>query len=353
MQDPVAITITWALFELARHPEVAQRLREEVVCAEFIPFNHGPRICLGRMFGYFQMEYTLCRIFQHFERVELHEPRVQRIKDFRNNEEVCWLIIGCPPACALDIDPTRILGFPTKRKSPLFLSLPLSSPSTNTIADTPVVGDMVWTPDFAQLQRLSPAVTAIDAFLDSRSNQSHRLVVHAFSNAGSHAAVQLAEAYTAVHPSASLPVTGLILDSCPGAPSAILSANAMILALPKSSLIRLLGAALIYSVVATVALLDFLRLYQNVISKTRHVLNSQSGCFLRRGVRRVYLYSRTDAMVPWTDILDHAGEARRLAESGDDLVQTVEFTGSGHVGHLAVAREEYIKAVLPVVTSKW
>lgn len=47
---------------------------------EFIPFNHGPRICLGRVFGYFQMEYTLCRIFQHFERVELHEPRVQRIK---------------------------------------------------------------------------------------------------------------------------------------------------------------------------------------------------------------------------------------------------------------------------------
>ncbi|KAL4821964.1 hypothetical protein BDW67DRAFT_149915 [Aspergillus spinulosporus] len=225
-------------------------------------------------------------------------------------------------------------------------------PKANILLIQPVVGDMVWTSDYAQLQQLSPAVAAIDAFLDSRSNQSYHLVVHAFSNAGSHAAVQLAEAYTAVHPSASLPVTGLILDSCPGAPSAILSANAMILALPKSPLIRLLGAALIYSVVVTVALLDFLRLYQNVISKTRHVLNSQSGCFLRRGVRRAYLYSRTDAMVPWIDILDHAREARRLAESGDDLVQTVEFTGSGHVEHLTVAEEEYTKAVLSVAASR-
>ncbi|KAL4904449.1 cytochrome P450 [Aspergillus multicolor] len=178
-KDPVAITISWALYELACHPDVAQRLREEVVrvCGiertpsadnlkemlllkyiiretlrlyhplgfnireaqrnttiptgggprgdqpvtilkgervaysviglqrrkdlvgpdagdwkpdryfhwtpktwEFIPFNHGPRICLGRVFGYFQMEYTLCRIFQRFERIELHEPRAQRIK---------------------------------------------------------------------------------------------------------------------------------------------------------------------------------------------------------------------------------------------------------------------------------
>jgi hypothetical protein len=130
----------------------------------------------------------------------------------------------------------------------------------------------------------------------------------------------------------------------------IFSAKAMILSLLKSPLIRLLGAALIYSVVATVALLDFLRLYQNVISKTRHALNSQSDCFLRHGVRQAYLYSRIDAMVPWTDILGHAGEARRLAEGGDDLVQAVEFTDSEHVGHLTVAGEEYTKAVLSVAT---
>ena len=37
---------------------------------EYIPFNIGPRICLGRVFGHFQMEYTLARILQEFERIE-------------------------------------------------------------------------------------------------------------------------------------------------------------------------------------------------------------------------------------------------------------------------------------------
>jgi len=38
--------------------------------SHFIPFNQGPRICLGRSFGQFQMEYTLVRILQEFEAVE-------------------------------------------------------------------------------------------------------------------------------------------------------------------------------------------------------------------------------------------------------------------------------------------
>ncbi|KAI9820042.1 MAG: hypothetical protein M1827_006613 [Pycnora praestabilis] len=47
---------------------------------EFIPFNHGPRICLGRVFGQFQMSYTLIRIFQEFKGVELVDSGEQRIK---------------------------------------------------------------------------------------------------------------------------------------------------------------------------------------------------------------------------------------------------------------------------------
>jgi hypothetical protein len=47
MQDPVAITITWAIFELARHPKIAQGLREEVVRVYATPyegFYHRPCI---------------------------------------------------------------------------------------------------------------------------------------------------------------------------------------------------------------------------------------------------------------------------------------------------------------------
>ncbi|KAH7112737.1 n-alkane-inducible cytochrome P-450 [Dactylonectria macrodidyma] len=34
---------------------------------EFIPFNSGPRLCIGRRFALVQMAYVLCRIFQHYE----------------------------------------------------------------------------------------------------------------------------------------------------------------------------------------------------------------------------------------------------------------------------------------------
>ncbi|KAF8538051.1 cytochrome P450 [Trichophaea hybrida] len=35
----------------------------------FIPFNGGPRICLGQQFAYTEMAYTLCRLFQNFDGV--------------------------------------------------------------------------------------------------------------------------------------------------------------------------------------------------------------------------------------------------------------------------------------------
>ena len=47
---------------------------------EFIPFNHGPRVCLGRNFALLFMEYVLCRIFQEFESVELAGENAERLK---------------------------------------------------------------------------------------------------------------------------------------------------------------------------------------------------------------------------------------------------------------------------------
>ncbi|KAL7942335.1 cytochrome P450 [Trichoderma barbatum] len=36
---------------------------------DYIPFNAGPRFCLGQQFALTEMGYTLCRIFQRFDRV--------------------------------------------------------------------------------------------------------------------------------------------------------------------------------------------------------------------------------------------------------------------------------------------
>lgn len=37
---------------------------------QYIPFNGGPRICIGQQFALTEMAYTIVRIFQRFERVE-------------------------------------------------------------------------------------------------------------------------------------------------------------------------------------------------------------------------------------------------------------------------------------------
>jgi cytochrome P450 len=39
---------------------------------EYIPFNAGPRICIGQQFALTEMSYVLVRMFQRFESVKSH-----------------------------------------------------------------------------------------------------------------------------------------------------------------------------------------------------------------------------------------------------------------------------------------
>ena len=39
----------------------------------FLPFNAGPRICLGQQFAYNEMSFFLIRLLQHFDSVTLDE----------------------------------------------------------------------------------------------------------------------------------------------------------------------------------------------------------------------------------------------------------------------------------------
>ncbi|KAL1878643.1 hypothetical protein Daus18300_001918 [Diaporthe australafricana] len=43
---------------------------------QYIPFNGGPRICIGQQFALTEMGYVLTRLFQRFERVESYMDRV-------------------------------------------------------------------------------------------------------------------------------------------------------------------------------------------------------------------------------------------------------------------------------------
>ncbi|KAL2012535.1 hypothetical protein VTN00DRAFT_60 [Thermoascus crustaceus] len=204
------------------------------------------------------------------------------------------------------------------------------------------------------LIRPVPAVVAIRRFLDSlpspplvtpdfsesdkknkkeERHYNYNLLIHAFSNAGSHAAVQLAEAFLNFqNENRPLPITG-------------------------SLVLKALGAALIYLVIGVVAVLDAFSITENVISKTRRELNNITNAFLQPWIPRVYLYSKADVMVPWRDVLAHTDLAKQklqllLASQSqtaspqksksfdlDDLIRTVQFNGGSHAGHITVAEE--------------
>lgn len=60
-QDPLPPSGEWA-------PERWERWQPRPW--EYIPFNGGPRICIGQQFALVEMSYVLCRFFQRYERIE-------------------------------------------------------------------------------------------------------------------------------------------------------------------------------------------------------------------------------------------------------------------------------------------
>ncbi|KAL3436993.1 hypothetical protein BDV09DRAFT_193289 [Aspergillus tetrazonus] len=178
---------------------------------------------------------------------------------------------------------------------------------------------MVWASDASQLKALAPAVEMVKSFLSSSSTPDASVHFHVFSNAGSHAAVQLVNVNNWTYLEPGLCIHSLILDSCPGSQSAVHSANAMILGHPRNFIVSTLGAVLIYLVIAAVALLDALGVSENVVSKTRRHLNDPA----------------RDRMVPWKEILDYLKKPRTDFEVP---LLKVRYglcnLDSGHVGHL-------------------
>ncbi|XWW92937.1 hypothetical protein V2A60_000865 [Cordyceps javanica] len=89
-KEPLAIakgsSIIYSLMGMQRRKDIygddAETFRPErweeqnVYRWHFIPYNHGPRMCMGRNFGQQQVEYMLARVCQEFE--EIRVPPGQR-----------------------------------------------------------------------------------------------------------------------------------------------------------------------------------------------------------------------------------------------------------------------------------
>lgn len=203
--------------------------------------------------------------------------------------------------------------------------------------------------------QLQPAREAISKILGQQRNPSEQqeqqaglfshdgspdgpddVLLHIFSHGGCNRALQLAWSIGSTCSSPHLlrdHLRLIVLDCCPGDASFAKAYNAALVSLPETRVLdlRALGAPLVYGAVAAMQGLQAAGLVRSV-RELRRELNDP-GAFGTRA-RRLYLYSRADAMVAAEDVLAHAREAR------GELGCRVGAVGFEEAAHCALVRED-------------
>ncbi|KAF2420352.1 hypothetical protein EJ08DRAFT_569241, partial [Tothia fuscella] len=210
-------------------------------------------------------------------------------------------------------------------------------PQTPLLVLTNSISDITLRSSAYHRKHLSAAASVIRKTYQEQ-NGGANILLHSFSNGGTHHICQLAKLYRSQF-SQPLPISGAVLDSAPGTAAyktglAALSAN-----LPPFLPFRILTLCFIHIVcISTWFSQDILGL-ENVITRTRREINDPK-LFDQRG-KRVYIYSREDALVGWRDVEANAEEARK----GGWDVQLERFDGSRHVGHVVADPARYWSTV--------
>jgi hypothetical protein len=216
-------------------------------------------------------------------------------------------------------------------------------PSTPILVITTSLKDLCFRSSINKQVRLAPIINHIQKTFGNLEN----ILVHCFSEGGSNKAVEFAEAYH-TFVGEKLPCMALCLDSTPGNPRFWNLCNAFKRSLPHNRIVRASGL-----VVGSVVLGGAWALYtvvkgreDNVISKTRQRLNDEN--FWSLDIPRAYLFSKSDDLIEWKDIKEHADDA---AGRGVPTRQAC-FVKSAHCGHIKEDADEYWKVVMTTWESR-
>ncbi|OBT76740.1 hypothetical protein VF21_03869 [Pseudogymnoascus sp. 05NY08] len=195
------------------------------------------------------------------------------------------------------------------------------------------LADMTYSGDGAQQARLGPAYHVLQAHLQPEL-AGGGIVVHAFSNGGAQCAAQVVAALPPAHRTTAF--RAFVLDSCPGEASYTRSANAILLPLAKSPMLKLFAFPFIHLLLCLIVVADHVFGFENVVARARRRLNSSA--YIAHAVPRLYIYSSADQMVPAPDVEAHAEQARRAGYSD---VANLRFEASGHCAHASRYAEQY------------
>jgi hypothetical protein len=191
------------------------------------------------------------------------------------------------------------------------------------------IKDLCFRTSSQKARRLKPAVEWIHTYLSSdKSGSSGKILMHVFSEGGSHKACEVAEAYQSITGD-KLPVSALYFDSTPGRPRYTRLCKAINNSLPPNPLLDhtkfILSGALVGCI--WVLYCTFKDFDTNIITSTRaRVIDP---VYWDLSVPRCYLYSKADTLVSWRDIEDHA---KQSAAKGITVTEKV-FDQTQHVQH--------------------
>lgn len=203
-------------------------------------------------------------------------------------------------------------------------------PSSRIILVTCDSTDFTWRP----AERIAPALNALLA-LPSGDD----ILVHTFSNGGCHQLLHLAALYRG-KTGRSLPIRGVVLDSCPGTGDLLRAYYGFATSLNVlpwwkrwvakfGTFMNFVMLGLVYRALGK----------RNVIQDIRHGLNDEQ--LVRREARRAYVFGEGDTVVGAKDIKEHAVEAEQLGYN----VKKERFDGTAHVAHVRGGEQRYWEIV--------
>lgn len=205
-----------------------------------------------------------------------------------------------------------------------------------------------------QRAAIVPAVLAVMDMLSgcSENKTTPKILLHMFSNGGTNTATQFLFVLNE-RLRAPLPLIGMLYDSCPAKGTYWKDHRAMVYSLPKDVVSRTLGNVVVHIILLMLhteiacglenpsSLLRRTLLDEKKVTGTSEPSNGEEDATSRGPGRACYLYSKSDQMVDWTDVRDHAEEARSKGWE----VEEVLFEGSSHCGHFQKDEGMYVKAM--------
>lgn len=178
------------------------------------------------------------------------------------------------------------------------------------------------------------------AFQTPTPSSSPQLLIHMFSNGGSSSIANLYEQYAAMagpNDDKRLPPHVTVFDSCPGVWS-IPHAVAFV-SVGLSSFQQLIAAPILYAWGAVWSVSMALGLLPDSLGDWGKAHNNDTGNTAE--LRRVYIYSPSDALIDYKTVEAHAAEAKTKGFS----VALEKYEGSAHVAHLRKDESRYWEIV--------